>query len=467
MDTSIDPFPGQSVFLKIAYRNILKNPKRSVLVGLTLVISCTLLLLSFSIGNGAGRQIINKYRNFQSGDVTVLWKNVKKIDGSDPSRLFFSKFEIKHDRDNRFSIRRLHDFIKQNAGEIAAYYPSIRNEGMLDTGRYASFSIIFGVTPDEMQFWDRTRTFQLTAGVLPFANQDGICISDDLARQNRIRIGDWITVDSTTLYGLVNSLEYQVVGLYRSSSEFDNIYIYMSRESALELFDQDPVYFRSFRIYLKNPASSHTFAKRLDRYLTAGNGELRAEPMAVSAQFYSTIAGFLKSLFSFFVIFILLLIAVGIRSTVRLNIFERFREFGTLRAMGFHRSQSFLIIFLEIFLLALLSLSIATVCTLLLVGILNQTGLYIGKGTIAYALGGESIYPVFQWGDLAAAFLIITVFAIFAPLKPGLQLCYQKITDLLAQNQKPVMVLLTMLGWKRGANQKRSIVDRINKDTMG
>lgn len=449
----IVPISHISIFFRIAYRNILKNSKRSILVGLTLVISCTLLLLSFAIGNGVSRQIINKYRNFQSGDVAVLWKNVKKIDVSDPSRLFFSNFDIKQDRENRAGIGRLNDFLKKNTGEIAAYYPSIRNEGMLDTGRYASFSIIYGVSPAELQFWERTKTFQLAAGVLPFGKRDGICISDDLARQNDIRIGDWVIVDSTTPHDLVNSLEYQVVGLYKSSSEFDNIYIYMTQDNALELFDQDPAYFRSARIYLKNPGKAQLFAKQLDRYLTAGNDQLRAESMADSARFYSTIAGFLKGLFSFFVIFILLLIAVGIRSTVRMNIFERLKEFGTLRAIGFNQGQNFLIIVMEIFLLALISLGVACIITFIFVGIMNQTGLYVGKGTIAYALGGESIYPSFQWGDLAISLLIITIFAIFAPLKPGLQLCYQKITDLLAQNQKPVMVWVAMLRRKPAGNK--------------
>lgn len=452
-DNAGGPISHISIFFRIAYRNILKNFKRSILVGLTLVISCTLLLLSFAIGNGVSRQIISKYRNFQSGDVAVLWKNVKKIDVSDPSRLAFSNFDIRYDRENKVGIGRLNDFLKKNAGEIALYYPSIRNEGMLDTGRYASFSIIYGVTPAELQFWERTKIFQLVAGVLPFGKRDGICISDDLALQNGIRIGDWVTVDSTTPHDLVNSLEYQVVGLYKSSSEFDNIYIYMALDNALELFDQDPVYFRSARIYLKDPGKAQRFAKQLDRYLTAGNDQLRAESMADSARFYSTIAGFLKGLFSFFVIFILLLIAVGIRSTVRMNIFERLKEFGTLRAIGFNRGHSLLIIVLEIFLLAVISLGVACIITFIFIGILSQTGLYIGKGTIAYALGGESIYPVFQWGDLLSALLVITIFAVFAPLKPGLQLYYQKITDLLAQNQKPVTVLVAMLRRRQVGNK--------------
>ncbi|MEN6313336.1 MAG: hypothetical protein ABFD25_03700, partial [Clostridiaceae bacterium] len=72
-------------------------------------------------------------------------------------------------------------------------------------------------------------------------------------------------------------------------------------------------------------------------------------------------------------------------------------------------------------------------------------GIYIGKGAVAYALGGESIYPVFEFYDTFTALIMITLFSLFAPLKPGLRLCYHKITDLLAQNQKPLSAILEAL----------------------
>ncbi|MCL6590118.1 MAG: ABC transporter permease [Firmicutes bacterium] len=427
------------ILLKIAFRNIIQNRKRTLLTGLTLVISCTLLFFSFAIVNGVSRQVIKKYRDFQSGDVTVVWKNVKKIDPSDPSRLFFSGFDIKQDLENKAALRRLDRFLNGNREAITACYKSVRGEGMLDTGRYAAYSIIYGVTAAELHYFQTAGIFHLVAGQTPFdpGIRDGICISDDAARKNEIHLGDWVILDCTTSHGLVNSLEYQVVGFYKSSSGFDSIYVYLPRDSALELLDQEPEYFQSARIYLKNPKQAGVFAAKLDQYLLRQNDLLRAESLQESAQFYTAIAGFLKSLFSFFVIFLLVIIAVGIRAAIRMNLFERMREFGTLRATGFNRTQCLFIVFGEIFILAVASLALALVITLFLVLIFGQTGIYTGPGAIAYALGGESIYPVFLFTDTFTALLVMALFSIFAPLKPGLRLCYQKITDLLAQDLKP------------------------------
>lgn len=441
------------IFFKIAFRNILKNGKRTLLIGLTLVITCTVLLFSFSIGNGIRRQILDKYRDTQSGDVSVVWSNVKEIDPSDPSRLFFSTYDFKKDKENRAAIKRLDEFIHNNPEEIKSFIKCVRGSGMLDTGTFASYNLIFGVDEAELAYLQEKRAFQLTDGRLPFAGKYAIVISDDAAKSSNISIGDWVTLDSGTSTGFVNTQEYQVIGLYRSSSDFDSIYVYMTKEDALELFDQSPDYFQSVRIFLNDPDQAGQFAARLDAYLTEGGNVLRAEPISYSSEFYSRIAIMIKSLFTMFVIFILFIIGIGIRSVVRMNLFERMKEFGTLRAIGFKRFQTFLVIFLEILIMSLLFFAAAFFINAGLTAILNSGGIYIGKGAVAYALGGESIYPVFEFYDTFTALVIITLFSLFAPLKPGLRLCFHKITDLLAQNQKPLSAILEAL---KGLYAKKS-----------
>lgn len=444
-----------TVLLKVAFRNILKNRKRAMLIGLTLALSSTLLLFSFSIGNGIERQIIDKYRDFQSGDVTVLWNNVKKIDPSDPSRLFFSAFEMKNDKANRGAIKRFDEFITKNAGEIRNSYRSVRGNGTLDTGSYAAFSMIFGLSQDEMAYLTEKGVFRLADGKDSYSGEYGICISDDAAAKYGIKLGDWVTLDCTTAQGYVNTQEYRITGFYRSSSDYDSIYVYMNSKDALELLDQGTEYFQAVRIFLRDPSDSVGFAARLDKWLTKGTDVLRAEPMETSAGFYTMIAGFLKSLFTAFVVFLMLIIAIGIRSVIRMNLFERLKEFGTLRAMGFNRLQNLLIIFFEIMILSLVFFAIAFAVNLGLIALLEGPGIYVGKGAVAYALGGEAIHPLFILRDTLPAMAILLIFSIFAPLKPGLRLCWQQITDLLAQNQRPIFAIPVILGSMTGKVRRK------------
>ncbi len=433
------------IFIKTAIRNIIQNRRRTLLIGLTLTISCILLLLSFTLGNGMASQVLDQYRTFQSGDVVVAWDNINEYDVSDPSRLHFSMYERENDKKNLEEIKRLDTYLKSHADEISEYYKALKGDGLLDTGNYATYSIIVGLDRNEAEFLVKNQVVRMLKGRLPLGHKYGVCISDETANQSRIQLGDWITIDSNTASGYVNSLEYQVTGIYESSSEYDSVYIYLNDTDFLELYDQEPEYFHSLRIYLNNPEDSEKFADALDAYILEGTGLLRAEPIEYSGQFYLVIAGYIKSLFTLFIVFILFVIAVGIRSVVRMNLTARMKEFGTMRAIGFKRIHCFLVIFLEIFLLAVVFFIFAFGITGIIVYLLRQTGIHVGKGPVAYILGGEYISPVFKTWDTLTGFLIILCFSIFAPLKPGLELCYQSITHLLSQNLKPVAVFPSLM----------------------
>jgi ABC-type lipoprotein release transport system permease subunit len=434
-----------SVYIKTAFRNLIQNGRRTILIGLTMTISCVLLLFSFTLGNGMASQVLAKYRIFQSGDVTAAWDSIMEYEVTDPSRLHFSKYDNRKHEQNLEEIKRLDAYLESHADEIAGYYKALRGDGLLDAGSYASYSIIVGLDRREAEFFADNHVLRMNSGSLPLEHRYGVLLSDEAARQGGLQPGDWVVIDSDTASGYVNSLEYQVTGIYESSSEYDSVYIYMNSEDFLELYDQPAEYFHSVRIYLKEPEKSDEFAEALDNYLLEGSGLLRAESINRSGRFYLVIAGYLKSLFTLFVVFILLVIAAGIRSVVRMNLAARMKEFGTMRAIGFKRSHCFFVVFLEIFLLAVVFFVFAFGITGFIVYFLRQTGIHVGKGPIAYILGGEYISPVFKLSDTLTGFLIILCFSLFAPLKPGLELCCQNITHLLSHNPKRVHVLRSLI----------------------
>jgi ABC-type lipoprotein release transport system permease subunit len=394
------------------------------------------------LANGAGKQYVEKIRNVQAGDIVVVWENVKDTDLSDGGRLLFSEFDIKKDEENKKAIERFKTFTEHNAHEIKSIFTPVRIFGLLDTGRYIAYSLIYGLSELEMKHLEETGSFELAAGESIWDFDDyTVCISQETAEEHNINIGDWIILDCTTPHGLVNSIEFAVVGIYRNGAPWDNIYIYITDRNARELTEWDIDYFGSARIYLKDPKGTEDFAARLDKCLVAESDVLRAESGAYASQFFAGIGDLQKSLFIFFVLFLLFIIAVGIRATLRMNLFERMAEFGTLRAIGFNRVQIFLIIFHEILVLSLISLAAAFVLSSVLILILGQTGIHIGSGPAGYFFGGEYVYPVLMVSDTLLALILMLLFSLIATSKPGMQLCYQKITNLLTKNQKPVSVI--------------------------
>jgi ABC-type lipoprotein release transport system permease subunit len=433
------------MWIVIAFRNMGKNKRRSMLIGAAICVSTVLLLMASAIGNGSGIQIMRHYKDFWSGDIVAAWKEVKQYSTSDPSRLYYSGFHMKEDKANREALQRLAGFLDARRDRIAMVLHSIKSPGTLDTGAFTAWIAVAGLEPEEYELLDRGRYLVLDEGESPFSREYGVCISRKIADDYGISIGDWPTIDVTTKDGYTNTFDYEVTGIYRNGSEFDGIYVYMSRENALALLDWDPSFSSTIRVFLKDPSESQEFADSLDAYLLESSDVLRAESFGYASHFYSLISVFVKSIFAFFVFFLLFVIALGIRSTVRMNLFERQAEFGTLRAIGFGRASAFAIVFFEIFMLGIAAGGAALALSGVLAIVFGLTGIPTGPGPLASVIGGEFIFPVLYPVDVAVAFFAIAVFSLFASLKPGLRLCYQKITDLLNQDQKALFAVVEFL----------------------
>lgn len=142
-----------------------------------------------------------------------------------------------------------------------------------------------------------------------------------------------------------------------------------------------------------------------------------------------------------------------------MNLFERMREFGTLRAIGYSRRQCFSIIFLEVFFLSIIALSIACGIAAVLVNMLGKSGVYLGTGPLSY-FGGERLYPSMKPMDISTTFGIITLFTLLSTVSPALKLCYQNITNIMVKNMKKVKVWRTMFFGEKHSKVK---YDGLNK----
>jgi putative ABC transport system permease protein len=429
----------------IACRNIIKNKKRSLFIGTAIFISCFFLLISNAVGNGTADAIVKEYYYQQAGDVVLLWEKALEIEKDSPSRIYLSQFEADKVRENKQALAKLESFLKQHTSDIRQSFQVVRRGVLLVTSEDIINANVYGMSDGEWEFLQQKKLIQLEQGEFDPHEDYTIIISRLIADTNNLKVGDWVTLDATSAYGANNSLEYKISAVYRNGVPWNNDYIYMTEKDARLLYDFDPEDFDSMRIYLKNPDTSEVFARTLDTSLTETSSVLRALEGKEACVFFTQQAEFFKSLYTFFVIFLLIIIGFGIRATVRMNLFERMREFGTLRAIGYNRRQNFFIIFCEIFLLALFSLLGAFILSTFIVLITSQTGIYVGSGAASWLFGGDYLYPKLEYQDVLFALAVIFILSLLAPFKPGLKLCYQKITDILLKRQEKTLLVVLMI----------------------
>jgi putative ABC transport system permease protein len=444
------------IIFKIALRNVVANRRRSFLIGFVIFLASFLLIMANALSNGVDTQVGKSYFNIQAADAIAIWENAKRIDTHDASRLMFmqpNSFDMGKDAQNQKAIAAMNSFIEAHKGEIDSYYPLVRRNAELVANDQtdAQFSV-YGLTPENKDYLLKTNTVSMVEGDLMPTAKNGLVISKEKAEEFELHVGDKVRIDALTPSGDKNSLEFVVEGIYANGAGWDNWYGFMQESTSRELFQYKAGYFDIGKFYLKDKGQAADFTKQLNDALAGTGTVLNAETGQEASALFATMGMTLKALFITFILFLLIVIAIGLRSSIRMNLFERMREFGTLRAIGYSRRQSFAIIFNEAFLLAVISMAVAFVPSVILVAIFGKVGVYVGPGPLSY-FGGEYLYPSIRFSDVFLALFAMLFFALVSTFKPGMQLLYQTITDTMARRQVKVKVMRSV--W-RSAFGKRS-----------
>ncbi|RPJ07802.1 MAG: ABC transporter permease, partial [Spirochaetaceae bacterium] len=433
------------MFITIAWRNLLRNKKRSLVFAISIFVTCFFFLAGKALGNASSIQSLSRFKNFQSGDIAIAWESIDKLAEDDPGRLLLSEIDISLDNENKRAMDKITAFLARHKDEVKEFFAPVRASGTFDSGSMASYAFAWGVTKEELEFFFRTGVLVLREGAPLHDYDHAAYISEETARESNLDIGDWFTFDAPTVYGPVNSVTFQVAGIYAAGAPWDNLYFYTPIEYVRELLAVQPPYWSSMRIYLNNASSAHDFASEFSALQTGNNLVIRIQTFRKASAFWRTFGSMQKDIIMYFSVFLLLIIGLGIRSSVRMNVYQRMSEAGTLAAMGFGKAAIFMVIAYEIIILSFIALITAVAAALIFVLVAGYYGVYVGGFGFEYITGSQYLYPSLEPEDLVLSTTAIMIFSLFAPLKPTLRILMLRIPDLLAKNAKTVFVSFELL----------------------
>ncbi|HYF76571.1 MAG TPA: FtsX-like permease family protein [Symbiobacteriaceae bacterium] len=438
--------------IRIALRNVWAQKRRNSLIGLAVMVSALLLLLSDAVMNGVTRQVLRGYLNLQSGHVAVVWSEMKTVKPNDAARFLtkLKSFDPAQAEANRQATQRLKQYLADSSSNVAAFFPAVRRSVQTKVGDQINRSIAYGLTKANRDHLLNTGTIRMVSGRLPEGSSHAVALSQESATAQGLTIGSQIILE-TAVGDEWKSVTFEVTGIYANGAGYDNYYAFMDDGVARDLFGYGPDEFDAGQIFLKDQSRAERFAHDLDAYLLAGGTVLRAESYAEASPFYTNNSRLMKMMFNGNVVFLLIIIAVGLRATIGINLMQRMREFGTIRAIGFGRCQNYIMILAEVWFLAMAALLVAFVLAAGLTWWFGSRGVWVGPGAISFALGGESFYPELSAWDVVKALGIILGFAVFATLGPGLRIVGHGITDLLLARQRRVSLVRMLLRGARGA----------------
>lgn len=426
------------IYLKIALRNLRKQPKQSLMMAFALFVCLLLFIGSNTIYSGLDQQIIKNYLNLQTGDVVLLWENTLQTSPSEVTRVYDSEPDTNNADANAAAASAAAAFLDTDP-QVAGWDPVVMGRAKAVFADSLAVRMVYGFTPEDGRRLVSGGTLRSVAGRLDFSAANHVAVSESFALEHKLVPGGALTLNVTTPWGGANSQDYVIDAVVSSISAWDDYCVFMRQDDARALLDMADGGFQFAKVWLKDGSQRQAFRDRLNAALGAfGKTPLHAETYDEACSFILNFAGNNRMFFDSFNIFLLLIIALGISSTIRMNLFNRMPEIGTMRALGYSRHAVFFICFSEIacvtlgaLLLVLAALGAVMVAT-------ATGGIRIPNPFVAMALGSDHFYLVFG-ADLALKTLLLCLGLVLLTVGRASQhLGAQRITSILAQNPSPV-----------------------------
>ena len=182
------------------------------------------------------------------------------------------------------------------------------------------------------------------------SDRDGIVLGQGVARSLGLRAGDRVNLVISLAQGAVNTLDFEVVGVFQSfSKDFDARAVRIPLSSARELMDSQAAHL--IVLVLEQTDATDRVLAALRQTLGPQGYELAS--WRELSDFYDKTVQLYESQFGVLRLIILLMVLLSVANSVNMTLFERTREFGTLLALGDRPGRVFALIMTESLLLGL------------------------------------------------------------------------------------------------------------------
>ncbi|MBX3641395.1 MAG: ABC transporter permease [Nitrosomonas sp.] len=266
------------------------------------------------------------------------------------------------------------DTIKQRIAretEVAQVMARLNFSGLLNNGKSDLPIIGEGVEPG--------LEVELGSSVLIMAGRQladtdtfGILLGKGVAQALQLKPGDPVTLLVNTLDGALNSLDFEVTGIFQSfSNDFDARAVRIPLAAAQELLGTTAV--NALVISLHRTEDTDHVATQLTKWLDLSGLEIKT--WVELNDFYEKTVELYKGQFGVLQIIILIMVLLSVANSVNMSIFERVGEFGTMMALGNRSSQVFQLIICENLLLGLIGGSLGVGVGVLLAMIISAIGI--------------------------------------------------------------------------------------------
>ena len=418
-----------NITFRLAWRNLWRQPRRTLLTLGAMVFANTLLVCMISLQYGMYGLMIDNTLSMLTGHLQILapgYKEDGKIRQSiDDAAALASNLREKLDFSNNKTIGQSGVFGGDTKQQVSPVNISVRGKAFaLASSEERSFGIlVMGVQPEyEPQVSSIPGLIQ-KGRYLTDANAEEIVIGSVLARNLRVDLGDEITLIGSGRDGSFAAAVIEVVGIIHSGmTDMDRSIAQMPLLLFQDTFSMGN---EAHEIVIRAPDLSRVdeTGKRVKQFLDGVSGLALYDWDDLEPGLKQSIQADLFSAWFMYGVLITL-VAFSVLNTVLMSVLERTREFGIVMSLGLTPGRLGRLVVLETAIMGVLGLAAGIVIGAALVGWAGIYGIsFPGMEEMAKQFNMPSkIFPDLAFSELALGPSIVFAATLLASLWPALRL---------------------------------------------
>lgn len=414
-----------ATWLKIAFRNLIKNARRSLITifAISFGFAAVCLFAGFMEYMYAGNRDVTIYAG-ASGHLSIFKKGFLEAGQLDPARFLISSEEISKVEE-----------ICRGIPEVLLVTPQLKITGLLTNGKVSTIFIGMGTVPSSTEVFlnGMKRSLQpkmkqeFLKQQLDPDNMYGVGVAMGLAKLLDLKVGASAVTFTNTVDGQMNALDVEVLKIFNAGSELMNDKIMrVSLDFARTLYDTDGA--DRLAILLRDTEKTDAVAKEIKGLFEQKGLELDVRTWEEMSEWYRRVKELFDVIFAFLFVIVFIIVLMSVVNTMSMAVFERTREIGTLRALGLKCRGVLSLFTIESIMLGFLGTLAGLLMTFLgwwLTGVFRPTWTPPGM-TARVAINIEAVPLVMVY-----AFVFMLVLCFFASIIPARRAAKQNIVDAL------------------------------------
>lgn len=391
------------IFIKVSWRNIWRNKKRSVIVLSSIVIGIIAIIFFEGLSVGLVNQMVDNQIGIHTTHIQIHkygFNDEKLVQNYLPN-----------------SDRILNELGQIN--EIKNFSQRIISYGLITTAENSAGIQIVGIIPEREKYVTRISEY-LIEGNYFLTNKKEILISRRLARSLGLGINDKVVLLASRVDGKVGSELFRVVGVFQTpNSTFDKSTIYISLGDAQEMLGMENE-ISEIAIISSNEIDVIKLKEKIAQKIGSEYEVLSYRDLIPSLVMQQEMTG---SWMLIIYIIIGLAMIFGIINTFLMSVFERINEFGVLKAIGMNDWKLVIMIVHEALFLGIIGAAIGSILGISLVAYLAKVGInfaLFSEGLSAWGIAAI-IYPEIEYFGVLKAFIVIVFISVLSSIYPALK----------------------------------------------